>query len=778
MAILRGFPPSNTISPSIRIVEKDLTYLTTTPTLHNVAVVGFASKGPINTPTIVTSPTDLQTVFGNPHTDDGDPYMIYAAQLALLVSSQVYVVRVADTDPTSISQATVASNAVAAAGGVIDVLGSVVGDYTFSDTQFFRWKLNGILNNKTLVVTAVSFPATFSAEELAADLNSQLNIAVDGIEFYAETNTLGVRSTWAYGVTSELEFLSVTDMMVGPNSEMGLGTDMTAATITGTADRYPDDAYHSAGEWDFAGITGLNLILVVDGTDNVNVDNIAQVIDLSLLEGNIYTNTTALVAAIELASDAAGVVFDVTGDSLVISTKTFGRNSKLAVKAASTIDGILGLSNVAAIGVSPNDGSSSTNGRINGTSNVGSDVCFTLAADSEGIEGNSTKVLIENDVAGGTFSMKVFSNGVSVESWGNLTKDSSSQYYVGTYLSLVSDYIRVIDNTLVLAPPANTTSSGIALSGGSDGIPTDADDADTLLIGSPVSFTGIFSLSEPEQVDIDLLAVPGHSSTRVVRAMLDMCANYRQDCLAIIDPPFGLTPQEVINWQNGAHHLNNEPLDSDFGALYWPWVKIRDNFNAQNIWVPPSGAVLATIARSDTLGFPWLAPAGYTRGIVPGVLDVYSKATSHERDLMYGYKNAVNPIVSFPDIASFVIWGQKTLQRMPSALDRINVRRLMFYIEKNIKLRAKSLLFEAHTDSLRKRFTDMADSVLTNVKINQGVYDYIIKCDAEINTADVIDRNEMRARIGVQPVRSAEFFFIEFSLHRTGTFNENTSIVS
>src|SRR5690606_39261540 len=142
-----------------------------------------------------------------------------------------------------------------------------------------------------------------------------------------------------------------------------------------------------------------------------------------------------------------------------------------------------------------------------------------------------------------------------------------------TYMALVSDYIRVDDNTAEGAPPLNGTYS---LTGGSDGIPADPDKQDELLIGNQLGYTGIYTLSEPEQIEIDLIAVPGHSSTSVVTALLDLCQNVRMDCLAIIDPPFGLTVNEIVAWQNGTHPLNLTRFDSDFGALYWPWVKIRD----------------------------------------------------------------------------------------------------------------------------------------------------------------------------------------------------------
>lgn len=788
MAILKGFPPSNTISPSVRIIEKDLTYITTTPSLHNVAVVGFASKGPINTPTIVTSLADLATVFGNPHPDDGDAYGIYAAQLALQISNQVYYVRVAETNPLSPEVATLAEVDALASGGKIDILSATAGPYDFTGLgdKFFRFKLNGVLNDKTLVV----LEGTYTATQLAKALNDQLDATVDGIEFYNSGSAIGVRSVWAYGTSSELEFVSVSDMLVGgpvsaTNNLVGLGTSMTQGAVTGSADRYPDDAYHVAGQWDFTGVTGLSITVVMTGTDNVNIDDVAQTIDLSSLEGNLYWTTAQVVTALNNAKTASavpgGFTFSASGNSVVVKTDTYGRTASIAVKATSTADTVFGLSNDIASGNSPTGASDDVGatgyGRLTGTTNAGGAASFTITADSVGVEGNNTAVVIKNDTAGGTFTMQVFSNSNPVESWGNLTKDSNSQYYVGTYLTLVSDFVRVVDNVNEPSPPANTTNEGITLTGGSDGVPVDPDDQDTLLIGSPVSYSGMYSLSEPEQIDIDLLAVPGHSSTRVVLAMLDLCENYRADCLAIVDPPFGLTPQEIVNWQNGSHPLNSTRFDSDFGALFWPWIKMRDTTNNQYVWVPPSGAILATISRSDTLAFPWFAPAGYTRGIVPGVLDVYSKPTVAERDLMYGYRNAINPIISFPDVSDFIVWGQKTLQRTPSALDRINVRRLMFYIEKNIKASSKYLLFEPNTEALRQRFITGADQILQSVRANSGVYDYIIKCDEELNTTDVIDRNELRARIGVQPVRSTEFIFIEFSLHRTGTFNENTSVV-
>jgi phage tail sheath protein FI len=395
---------------------------------------------------------------------------------------------------------------------------------------------------------------------------------------------------------------------------------------------------------------------------------------------------------------------------------------------------------------------------------------MTINADSPGTAGNSTQVVITNNIRDGDFTMDVYSGGVQVESWGALVRDQTERLYVESFLAIVSNYIRVSDVTTVTGLPAAGT---YTLVGGSDGIPSDPDDQDSLIIGNDVAMTGLQAFSEPEQIDIDLLAIPGFSSTAAVNALIDVCQNKRMDALAIIDPPFGFTVEEIVAWQNGVHTLNSTRFDSDFAALYWPWVKIRDTTNRIDVWVPPSGCVIATYVRSDDLGAPWMAPAGMTRGIVPNILDVYSKPNLEERDLMYGYRNAVNPIISFPGIEGFLIWGQKTLQRRPTALDRVNVRRLMFYLEKRVRQESRNLLFEPHDQELRRQFVSISSRILSQVKVLRGLNDYIVKCDEELNTVDVIDRNEMRARIGVQPTRAAEFIYVEFSIHRTGTFSEN-----
>lgn len=780
MAILRGFPPSNTISPSVRITEKDLSFIAPQQSFHRAGLVGFASKGPINVPTMITTQRQLNTVFGYPHPESGDPYLIYAAEQYLLVANELYIVRVADETEVSDEKADIAEIDIPSAGGQILIESDTAGPYTFAEDSFFRWRLNGVLASKVLVVLA----GTYTAAQLAEDLNLQLSYDIDGIQFYSHTldTKIAVKTTFSYGPDAELELVSVKDAIYGGTvaggNITGLGTGMTQASITGSKGQYPT-AYQDAGDYDFTGLTNLNLQIVVDGTDSVSIDNVVQVIDLEDLEGAEWTIAEIVTEINNQKIENGGTLpggwtASASGDNLKFVTDHHGRDAKLLIKSDSTADAIFGLENVTKEGLSPigTSGSSSiyTYGRVNGDANSTGAITFTAKADSAGIDGNSTQIVIENNIREGNFQITVYNNSVQVEAWGNLTKDETSRFYVETFLSLVSDWLRVEDITSNSAPPLDGTYS---LSGGSDGIPSDPDDQDALLIGNKIGYTGMYALSEPEQIDIDLIAMPGHSSTAIVTALLDLCQNVRMDCMAVIDPPFGLTVNEIIAWQNGVHPLNTTRFDSDFGALYWPWLKIRDNFNRVDIWAPPSGSVMATIARSDQLSAPWFAPAGVNRGNVPNINDVFSRPTLEERDLMYGYSNAINPIVQFVDFEGFVIWGQKTLQRKPTALDRVNVRRLMFVIEKRIRVASRQLLFDPHDEELRQKFVRIATSILSEIQVGRGITDFRVKCDEELNPPDVIDRNELRARVGVQPVRAAEFIFVEFSIHRTGSFGEN-----
>lgn len=800
MALNRGFPSPYTISPSVRIAEKDLTFLATTSDFGRCGLIGFASKGPINRPTLVTSVADLHLKFGYPHPDSSDPYLIYAAEQFLQVGNEVYVVRVAETNQASPEAASIASLEIETAGGPVEIIGNVaVGSgYSFAEDQFFRWRLNGVLASKVLVVLSDDnrpSPDTgdpYTMEDLVESLNDQLVREVDGIYFEYDnaapsgastsSSNLVVKSFFSYGSSASIELVSVSDSLYGPSSVVGLGTLMTEAEVTGENDQYPTTSVVSPGTYDFSSFDADSIILeiVVDGTNNVLIDNVVQSI---ILDSAVQTDTdivNTINDAITNGDVPGGFVASSTADAITLTTLAVGRDSRIYVKPSCTAAPLLGfITDTNDTGSSPTavsgDGSTYSAGIVTGDPDNGGELSFTVYADSAGLDGNGTQLVITNSAFDGTFTIAVYNFNDPVEVWGGLSKNTANARYFETYINQNSNYISVTDNTDNAAPPLpSTEASPYTLAGGTDGIPALPEDQDTLLIGSSASATGLLGLSDPEQIDLDLVAIPGHTSTEVALALIDFCENLRADCFSLIDPPFGLNATEIEQWQNGTHPLNDVQFDSSFAALYWPWVMIRDSFNQIDVWVPPSGSVLATYAYSDNLSNPWYPPAGLSRGRVPGLLDVFTRPTLAERDRIYGTTNAVNPIVEFIGTEGFYLWGQKTLQRRPTSLDRVNVRRMMLYVEKRISRAVKILLFEPHTPQLRSSFTTIASGILDEVLNDNGITDYFVQCDETLNPPEIIEQNLLRARIGIQPTEAVEFIFIEFSLNRIGSFTEST----
>lgn len=252
----------------------------------------------------------------------------------------------------------------------------------------------------------------------------------------------------------------------------------------------------------------------------------------------------------------------------------------------------------------------------------------------------------------------------------------------------------------------------------------------------------------------------------------------RKDCLYIADPlryifVQGTGEVKVLDdrTKNFSQHifwpLKNlyATANSSYACTYANWFKYNDLATGKLVWGPPSGWITRLMVNTDTNFFPWYAPAGLTRGILNDVVDIGINPTQKQRDLLY--KNAINPTVFFPT-DGYVVWGQKTLQKKPSALDRVNVRRLFLWLEKGVLQVARNFVFEQNTVFTRSRFKSAVAPILDFARDNEGIYDYLIVCDERNNTPEVIDRNEMVMDIYIKPVRVAEFILINFIATRTG----------
>lgn len=206
-------------------------------------------------------------------------------------------------------------------------------------------------------------------------------------------------------------------------------------------------------------------------------------------------------------------------------------------------------------------------------------------------------------------------------------------------------------------------------------------------------------------------------------------------------------------------------IDSNYTSTYWPWVRIVNPAKNVPIWVPPSVAIPGVLAFNDAVTAPWYAPAGLTRGGLTTVVGTYKNLSQANRDELY--ENRVNPIANFPN-EGIVVWGQKTLQARPSALDRVNVRRLLIAVKKFIASSTRYLVFEQNTSATRTRFLNIVNPYLQQVSAEQGLSAFRVVMDESNNTPDVIDQNILYGQIFLQPTRTAEFIILDFNIQPTG----------
>ncbi len=267
-------------------------------------------------------------------------------------------------------------------------------------------------------------------------------------------------------------------------------------------------------------------------------------------------------------------------------------------------------------------------------------------------------------------------------------------------------------------------------------------------------------ISNQDEYDINMLVMPGiikQYHTLVANAGIDMCED-RGDAFFIMDLA---GKEESVN--SAVNTVSG--LDTNYAAVYYPWVKVMDNAANKPVFVPPSVIVPGAIAQSDAIAAEWFAPAGLNRGVLGNVMEAKIRLNQAERDVLYD--NKINPIATFP-ATGVCIWGQKTLQERSTALDRINVRRLLITLKKFIASSSKYLVFEQNTLQTRRRFLNIVNPYLESVQQRQGLFAFRVQMDESNNTPDVIDRNQLVGGIYLQPAKTAEFIVLDFNILPTG----------
>ena len=267
-------------------------------------------------------------------------------------------------------------------------------------------------------------------------------------------------------------------------------------------------------------------------------------------------------------------------------------------------------------------------------------------------------------------------------------------------------------------------------------------------------------LSNQDDYQFNLLVTPGLIDTAQTSQMTTALNNTQQrgDSVYIMDlVPYASTIT-AVNTQANARN-------SSYGVAYWPWLQTIDPDMGDQVWVPASAMIPGVYAFNDNSSEPWFAPAGINRGGLATVIRPERKLSQSNRDSLYN--NKVNPIASFPGVGT-VVYGQKTLQRQASALDRVNVRRLLIALKSYIGQTAQTLVFEQNTAATRNNFLAAVYPYLESVVQRQGLYAFKVVMDESNNTPDVVDRNQMVGAIYLQPVKTAEFIILDFNVLPTG----------
>jgi phage tail sheath protein FI len=508
-------------------------------------------------------------------------------------------------------------------------------------------------------------------------------------------------------------------------------------------------------------------------------------------------------------SIAAFNYFNNGGESLLVARVVSGTFSSAFTSASSAVSptpngsGILSLNNSESIVLS-----TISQGTI---MNSSGSLDASGSLNASGSQNNIRWQIANNDTASGTFSLIIregddnTNNPVTLETWTNLSMDPTAPNYVSRIIGNQVKAYNSADNQITVngdfpnaskyvyvsavktPTPLYFDNTGIAKSQYTASIPVNASGsfagASGNLFGagatyynnivlSSTNIQGLLSSSYDNMINLlantddyrfNVLMTPGLFANAAalgssqVTTIINNTMN-RGDNIYVADlVPFSSSITEVINASNAKN--------TSYASSYWPWVQTVDPDSAQLVWVPASTLIGGVFAYNDSVSEPWFAPAGINRGGLSSAVRAEKKLSQANRDTLY--TNKVNPIATFPG-TGVVVYGQKTLQTKASALDRVNVRRLLISLKSYIGQVANNLVFEQNTIATRTNFLNQVNPYLESVQQRQGLYAFKVIMDSSNNTPDVIDRNQLVGQIYIQPTKTAEFIYLNFNILPTG----------
>jgi phage tail sheath protein FI len=418
--------------------------------------------------------------------------------------------------------------------------------------------------------------------------------------------------------------------------------------------------------------------------------------------------------------------------------------------------------------------------------------------------------ILNRNTSSGTFDLLVrqgndnTNNPIVLETWTNLSMDPTAANFVaavigdttqnynsslnqitisGSYTNF-SRYIRV--KSVVTPTPNYFDNNGVAKSAYTSSIPSNASGSFTAATGDATSTAGnkyyneivagvtntqglvagdytnmVNLLSNQDDYRFNVMLTPGlidsGAFASTVTSIISNTQN-RGDSIYVVDQnPYNTTVAGAVT--------TAATRNTSYAATYWPWVQTVDPDSGARVWVPASTMIGGVYAFNDSVSEPWFAPAGINRGGLSNVIRAEQKLPQSSRDTLYS--GNVNPIATFPG-TGVVVYGQKTLQKQASALDRVNVRRLLIALKSYISQVANNLVFEQNTIATRNQFLSQVNPYLESVQQRQGLFAFKVIMDDSNNTADVIDRNQLIGQIYIQPTKTAEFIYLDFNILPTG----------
>ncbi|MCH8837259.1 MAG: phage tail sheath subtilisin-like domain-containing protein [Candidatus Marinimicrobia bacterium] len=805
------------ISPGFATRERDLSLYAPALATSIAGIQGVTTKGPINERKLLTNEAQFTQEFGRPRVAD---YAVHAAIQYLKAGRQLIFVRVAGTDQAKGSVGlSDAGGPVATPGFIVgtevapfdflttlaitadvetrDLIGAVDGNpndtAAFSGTRARRAGSGLSITDLTALTLILKIDGganqtiTFTgAESVVGDVINTINATLVGAAAVLVTTEVDIISD-TFGTGSSVEVVGGTALaQIGHSTgtSSGAGDVVSLAAVTVAEVKTVVEAAWISGSGvtvtDVASAvkitsdtTGASSSIQVDATSDVeSVLGFDVILHSGAAAGAILQTTTLTALTDGTWSDDLKVrVRDVATSDFKDNIGT-GDGTTSQVIASTLTEKPVEASSVTVSftrGGTPITATDDGAGAITGTGVTGT-IDYTTGAISltfgTAID-NDTNVFTDYQVQ--TWVFEFLDRDIIVETFSGLTKGNyvarlNTGVVTATQTIPASQNVTAVDDIASDQPPAEGTFS---FSGGDNG--DNVTDAERIGVLVP-NRTGLQLFGDPEEVDINIVTLPGVFSSAVIVAVFEL-VEARQDAIAVIDSPNDLSAEDVRAWHNGdtsiatSQGTNSVQFNTSFAALYWPWVEVFDKFTNQKIEVPPSGHVLRTMAHTDTVAEAWFAPAGPNRSQTIDILSlqVQDNPGQDKRDILQEPGQNVNPIARFRGFG-FLIFGQKTLQRSPTALDRINVRRLLLVLRKVVATVGFTLTFEPADETLFRRFVNLVSPILEDVAAKRGLSDFGVIMDKSTNPPEQLAQNSLNGQIFIKPTPTAEKITADFNI--------------